>query len=74
MKKHLIVLALSIIMTGTGFAMARDSEHHVKESSETKSYYCPMHPEVTQDKAGKCPKCDMNLEKMDSKDETKHSH
>lgn len=24
-------------------------------------YVCPMHPDVTSDKAGKCPKCGMNL-------------
>ncbi len=26
-------------------------------------YTCPMHPEVTADKLGKCPKCGMNLVK-----------
>lgn len=26
------------------------------------TYTCPMHPEVTSDKPGKCPKCGMNLE------------
>ena len=26
-----------------------------------KTYTCPMHPEVTLDKPGKCPKCGMNL-------------
>ena len=25
-------------------------------------YTCPMHPEVTSDKPGQCPKCGMNLE------------
>lgn len=25
------------------------------------TYTCPMHPEVTSDKAGKCSKCGMNL-------------
>ena len=24
-------------------------------------YTCPMHPEVTSDRPGKCPKCRMNL-------------
>jgi len=24
-------------------------------------YTCPMHPEVTSDKPGKCPKCNMDL-------------
>jgi hypothetical protein len=26
-----------------------------------KLYTCPMHPDVTTDKAGKCPKCGMDL-------------
>ena len=29
-------------------------------------YTCPMHPEVTQDKPGTCPKCGMDLEKSDA--------
>lgn len=28
-----------------------------------KNYACPMHPEVTSYKEGKCPKCGMELEK-----------
>ena len=27
----------------------------------TKNYSCPMHLDVTSDKAGKCPQCGMNL-------------
>ena len=32
------------------------------DSTDTKTYTCPMHPEVISDKAGKCPKCGMDLE------------
>jgi Heavy metal binding domain len=28
------------------------------------NYSCPMHPEVTSDKPGKCPKCGMDLVKQ----------
>lgn len=30
------------------------------------SYTCPMHPEVTSDKPGRCPECGMNLVKKGS--------
>jgi hypothetical protein len=30
-------------------------------------YQCPMHPEVISDKQGSCPKCGMELEKMEKK-------
>jgi len=33
-----------------------------------KMYTCTMHPEVTSDEPGKCPKCGMDLvEKKDNK-------
>jgi cobalt-zinc-cadmium efflux system outer membrane protein len=33
----------------------------VETSKESGIYSCPMHPEVTSDKPGKCPKCGMTL-------------
>ncbi|MDX8380904.1 MAG: heavy metal translocating P-type ATPase [Ghiorsea sp.] len=32
------------------------------EQATSSQYTCPMHPEVTSDKAGSCPKCGMALE------------
>ena len=29
--------------------------------SQAKQYTCAMHPDVVQDKPGKCPKCGMDL-------------
>lgn len=49
-------------------------EHHVhdehlkhSQTSNKASYACPMHPEVTSDKPGMCPKCHMALEKVKQK-------
>jgi Heavy metal binding domain len=44
--------------------------HHMKHGEimdetkmESAAYVCPMHPDVTSDKAGKCSKCGMALVK-----------
>jgi hypothetical protein len=31
------------------------------KQAEAAAYTCPMHPEVTSDKPGKCPQCGMEL-------------
>lgn len=47
----------------------------VPHTSNTLSYACPMHPEVTSDKPGMCPKCHMALEKVkQKKDDGTHDH
>ncbi|MEO7905592.1 MAG: heavy metal-binding domain-containing protein [Saprospiraceae bacterium] len=33
------------------------------ENMGTATYTCPMHPEVTSTKSGKCPKCGIELVK-----------
>ncbi len=37
---------------------------HVHDASHA-HYTCPMHPEVMSEKPGECPKCGMDLEKVD---------
>jgi uncharacterized paraquat-inducible protein A len=39
----------------------------------TTSYSCPMHPDVTSDKPGKCSKCNMDL-KEKKEDHSNHQH
>ncbi len=34
------------------------------DKDNPKTYTCPMHPEIQQDKAGRCPKCGMTLVKV----------
>ncbi|MGI8719480.1 MAG: heavy metal-binding domain-containing protein, partial [Nitrososphaeraceae archaeon] len=36
----------------------------------TKTYSCPMHPEIKQDKAGTCPNCGMRLVQVNSEGKT----
>lgn len=40
-----------------------DDMNHTLSSQTDGRYTCPMHPEVTSDKPGMCPKCHMALEK-----------
>ena len=44
--------------------MAAQTHEHAKTPSAEKSavsYTCPMHPEISSPKPGKCPKCGMKL-------------
>ncbi len=38
-----------------------NTQQQKNAASVKELYICPMHSEVTQDKAGKCPKCGMDL-------------
>ena len=38
-------------------------DHCKKQNPKATIYTCSMHPEVTSDKPGKCPKCGMELVK-----------
>lgn len=44
-----------------GYSSDLITQPQKKESSVKTVYTCPMHPEVVQDKAGKCAKCGMDL-------------
>ena len=64
MKK---LIVLMILFAGVSTPFAQTGKGKISESkSDTTAlflYTCPMHPEVITDKAGKCPKCGMDLVK-----------
>ena len=56
------LVSTSLLVSPVVLATDHDhSEHSVDTLSESATYICPMHPEVTSDKAGRCPKCNMFL-------------
>ncbi len=44
----------------------RSAAKEVKPSLKSRTYTCPMHPEVIQEGPGACPKCGMGLEPLSS--------
>lgn len=74
--KKLFSVALLIFMLVLGVSCQNDnsrgsdSSHEGHNQSKTKVYYtCSMHPQIKEDKPGKCPICHMNLTKIEVDDE-----
>ncbi len=44
-----------------GHGHDHSAHHHHDSQAGANSYTCPMHPEVTSDQPGNCPKCGMTL-------------
>ena len=62
MKKLFIVAVVLTASLATFAQKAKaNSVENKKGSVIATAYSCPMHPEVTSDKPGKCSKCGMNL-------------
>ena len=48
--------------------MSKKKDRKKKMNAKAKQVWiCPMHPEVTGEQAGKCPKCGMDLVKEEKK-------
>ena len=62
-KTHSIMAALMALAVATailGVTGCKKSEP-AQSGTQTHQYTCSMHPEVAQDRPGKCPKCGMEL-------------
>ena len=77
--KKIIILSVSVLTIGFGACNNSSTKTESTDSSSNAQtfnldttklkkgdtfYQCEMNPEVISDKAGKCPKCDMDLEKI----------
>lgn len=65
--------ALNQVKVGDTLSMAmmlgkdgRPAAASTGATAHAAKYTCPMHPEVTSDKPGKCPKCGMDLERANT--------
>jgi len=63
---HFFLAAVLFILLGpkiseTGFAAGQSRSARAQKAATAVRYECPMHPEVTSRKRGKCPKCGMFL-------------
>jgi hypothetical protein len=59
-----VAIALAVVFAPSVQSRVLGVEHRAcmnMVAAQEKVYTCPMHPEVTSDKPGKCPKCGMNL-------------
>ena len=68
MKKIIMLIATALVF-GLALIACRKNDPAMPDKSTGKqgmdaaTYVCPMHPEVTDTKASKCPKCGMSLVK-----------
>jgi Heavy metal binding domain len=57
----MVVTLASIMIAVSGCKEKESSQSQSPSTNQTVQYTCPMHPDVVQDKPGKCPKCGMDL-------------
>ena len=67
MKKAFLLALTAISLSFAAFAQDGTKLHHHNHASAKTVYTCTMHPEVIQNKPGKCPKCGMDLTEVKTK-------
>lgn len=67
MNKIIIILSFCFLIVACENKNSRSNhEDHGQAKAKIESFYtCPMHPQIKQDEAGKCPICHMNLVKVE---------
>jgi hypothetical protein len=79
-KKNIIRLAIyffggMLLTTTFTFAQQEQTKNEKIQQTQVTKFTCPMHPDVIQDKPGKCPVCGMELVVMkDEQMKMMHMH
>jgi hypothetical protein len=66
MKRSIIILALSASSLVAFNACNGNSKAANEKHQKKGKYTCTMHPDVSSDKSGVCPKCGMDLVERDT--------
>jgi hypothetical protein len=67
MKKIIFIIVLASATTCMFPSCSGNATKTTEQTAAEKVVYtCPMHPEVTSDKPGTCPKCGMDLVKKEA--------
>jgi protein SCO1 len=73
------LIAIGLLVCAFAFAPAQaqtqmkteaQAHNHAHNDTARKVYSCPMHPEVTSDSKGRCPKCGMDLRLKEQEEKT----
>jgi Cu(I)/Ag(I) efflux system membrane fusion protein len=68
MRRTIVAITITALVGSFGLAcrQQKESDHAAHAPGAAKDvWYCPMHPQVTADKPGKCPICQMDLVKKE---------
>ena len=73
MKKSFIILALACLVFGACNSSVKNTGQVDSTATAKKKgkYTCTMHPDLTFDKPGTCPKCGMALVERDTTEDKK---
>lgn len=73
MKTKILITTIALGLFTISTMQAQEKKHddmkheHMDMAKDKAMYTCSMHPEVKSDKPGDCPKCGMELKKMEMK-------
>ncbi len=69
-KVAAVVMALLLVFVGGGaYFLGKGNSHRhdsISSGNSHETYSCPMHPTIVSDSPGKCPICQMELQKVEN--------